>query len=498
MIDNTFSGLEHNIENIDPTNNKLYIETANLSLEVWNRKQITDNFFISDFFGVYNYNTKLKFLVLFFNNNNKLIFKGIIYKSGTNFPVREHERLKLTIVSFEKEFKEYYKNKFLKEVEFNPDPDHYGYQTAGITGIIRANLDSAFIRVNLSEGINNWSMTKYPYLFSYAPGYSFQFINSKTGYESFRRDNCSIYDWLNSFCLPMGWIWLFYNGEFYIKERCDLSFPVLEIDYNHSNIEHAIENRLNDIRVDNIIIDDGNYYSNKRLLSPVGPGGIQYLGGTRKNVYSNINYYNNKNQPYYSIGFTPNVYEIQYNNKTMIFLDEGEKDFRFHEYSVYQTGTQINRKLVTYPRNNTLILNPYINSEQNAAGLDISLARTSGGYIDIGNGNFFASNIPMGNNDFRYTGHAANSLVRYNSQMGLNEQFPDYILRQSFKRNFAPFIRSEQEILMTIKTNLEITDPFQVIKIKNYPYYDFGNKLMSIQGLNCDPFTKNSEIKILI
>ncbi len=104
----------------------------------------------------------------------------------------------------------------------------------------------------------------------------------------------------------------------------------------------------------------------------------------------------------------------------------------------------------------------------------------------------------MGNNDFRYTGHAANSLSRYNSALGFREAYADYLLSQAFKNNMSKFVRSNLQIPMTIKTDMIITNPLQLIKIKNYPYFDFDNKLMTIENLKCDPLRSGSEIKVLV
>lgn len=504
MVDNTFSGIESNIENIDPSDYSLYIESANMSLQVWNRKEISSNFYISDFFGIYTFNTKLKFLVSFFDDNNQLIFKGIIYKDGVKFPVRETEHLVLNVVSFEKEFKEYFKTEKLKACDFIDNPDLRGFASAGLAGILNVNLNSSFTNINLHEGVNNWNVVKHPYMFYPWPGFRNAFIFCKTGYESFRRDECTIYDWLNSTCLPMGWQWFFYNGQFHIKERADLSYPVLELNYDNTFIEHSIDNKILDQRIDNVIIDDGEFYSNGRLLSPVSVGylgGQKYLGGERKIIYSGKNYYSNDSLPFQSLQYySGNQYELHYGNKFVRSVFRGT-DHDFIEVSVYQPEPNISGRPFSYSSNNSLWLKPYINSQNHAAGLDITLARVSGGYIDIGNGNFFATNIPMGNNDFRYTGHAANSLYRYNSALGRQELYSDYIRTQTFRNNFKKFTLAEaqlQQIPLIIKTNQIITNPLQVVKILNYPYYNFAVKLMSIQGLKCDPFTRQSEIKVLV
>lgn len=508
LIKNSLGKFTLGIQNIDSGDFSLYIESGNVSFQLLNGKEWQYGQGISEYFGVYNLNKRQKFLVKFITDDGQQVFEGIIYGHNLDFLNRESEVLSVLVVGFEKEFKDYYSNIRLKEVSGwtnLPGISLQGLQVIPLIDVLEQNFNSEFLQIELSPALLNYKVAKYPYFYTPIPQFNGGTAFIKTGYESFRRDLCSTFDWINSTVLPMGWVYFFEGRKLHIKNLYELSYDVQVIDFEKTNITHSVENEIDDAVIENIIIDDGKYYSNGYLLTPTtsnpypGFSTAQYVGGERKNVFSYQHDFSSRTLPWRNITFNGiDIYKIFYGNKTNIYLDTTEGGYRFREFTVWLPIPTVTYKEYFYDKNKTLKISPYIVSERNAGGLDINNARQSGGYLDIGNGNFFTSNIQMGDNDFRYTGSAANSLVLYNELTDKFETYFDYIQKPAFSNNMAKYLRNDAQLIFTLEVGELITSLAKTVLLNNYSFFILNGKKFTLQGLEFDIVKKTSSLKILL
>ena len=511
MIEDSLGRFKYKMENLDAGDNKLYLEIPNVSYKLSNLKEYQTYQYMADFFGVARPAERQKFSVKITGDANENLFDGFIYKSSVNFPNRANEELDVLNVGLEKEWVEYFSNKSLEEVSFNtsfnfPFP---GLQTANLADVIRQNFTNSQYTINISSEIEEYSIVKNPYLYAPIETFTNNTLFFKTGYDSFRRANCSKFDWFNSVCISMGFVWGFYDGELFVRNRVDVTLPVHNIDYNRTFINHGIENTLLDKSVDNVIINDGQFFSNKAQLINLVPLGSDYypfvyLGGERRRVFSEANFATTNVTPFLRIDFNISRYQVIFNNRTLIYEKEISNSSKFTNWSLNESGVL---DAFPYPYNYrndaTLNLTPYVLDLELGAGINLEFARRNiGGQIgnppvnNIGYGNFYIIGDDYSDEEFYYTGHAGNSIYKYNSDSEMYETYDDYCLTETFSNNFRKFLRTSEQTIIPVELGELITNPFQRINVTNYPYADINNRPLFSQGLEFDYKAEKSFMKL--
>ena len=490
LISGSLSEIEYTKEAINANDNKLYLESSNFSFNLLDATNSgLSPLTVSDYLGLYEYDNTYKFVITVEDNHDNIYIKGLLYKDGISYQDRKNNIISLLAVGFENEFKDYYQNSKLPDLSFNTllNINLSGFKARLLKSVLQ---DLFNIDVEFSSSILNYYISRTPYYYKPHTDFFRQLINIRSGYECFRRDEITKMTFLNSICLSMGWVWYIYNDVLYIKNRHERNYTERVINWETEIMNHSVKNVQPDITFDNVLIDSGSFFSNGTLLSPAySTASFQSLQGQRMSVYKSEIGYDNYIQPFYNLYLDGTTYNIGYNNYTTIYQNSDNNKHTFKKYNVYQPQPAITNEVFEYPDNRTLLLTPYVNTQDNAGGIDITLARTTGGYIDIGNGNFFSTNIALGDNDFRYTGNAGMSLFLYDSDIDKYITYDDYTnLRYSntFKDNFAKYSKFNERIMFEVDVNGLITNPLLSFKISNYPYWSIENDTFSLQALSYD------------
>lgn len=505
LLQNTLSPIEISVETIDQ-DKKLFFETSNVSLKCFNQ-ELYNGLKLSDFFQIYEQYSYFKYLVNI-SNEGSIVFTGMIYPENVKMMDRDSEVIDITIVGLEKEFKEYYSNKFIPNVNEAPLPlgeVYWNFNTSNFqNALTNKYFTSPFITgINL-VGLSEYYIAENAYLYKPASKFVNDTIFCKTGWKSYQRQNFNLFDFFKSICLSMGWIWYFENKQMILRNRYDITnFPVLEIDYNEKFIKHDVLNNYSEIGGDNIMIDDGEFWSDGNLLSPYGTNiGEVYLGGDRKIVISEKNNSITTTDAFNALKFISTSYEINYSNfKTYTFTEENISNNNFSEFYTYPShaSTTIEKNAKGYNSGMTLKVNPIVNSRDNAAMLDITLARTRPSGENYGNGNFYTTNNQPTGNSFGYRGNPGNCLLRYDYATDRVENYQYYVTTDTFKNNFKPLLRSRLQLQLEIEYDGLITSPSYLVKIKNYPYSNLvtNDTVFSVQKVKFDLIENKSYLTVV-
>lgn len=503
LVRNSLEDTDYQFEKIDNADQTLYIESSSKRFRL-DDVVIYQDKTLSDFFMIYEDSSRYRWHLTIYDDSNTAIFKGLIYRENVRFPNREKEVMNITAVGYEQEFKNFCANRAMQSL---PETlkKMWGltnFNAEYFIPMLDANLpDSITIDMEVSYFISLHRVCTNPYFFAPHNSFTNSTIAIPTGYNSFFWDGVDFYTYFNSLLLSKGWVWYFYLGKLIIQERADTSYPVLILDYNEVDIKHDVESLVNEMLVENIIIDCGEFYSNKALLTPNVTYGPQYVGGKRNAVYSETAYdscHDNTNLlPFWRLLFHPDsIYEIQYtNHKTFIRLGENRFNYNFREFHIFNPHPNISDQRLGYGKQKSLFINPVVNSQAYGAGLDINQARTNSlGYY--GNGNFYNVIKPeLGDNDFRYIGNPGMSLIRIAGTNSVKTYYDD-LNGDNFKQNFKGFLRSNVQVMFKSYIDLLITDPRKIIKIINYPYADINDQRFAIRGLSYHEQKETSTLKL--
>lgn len=508
LVKQSLSPIEISVETVDD-NQKLFYETSNVTLKCFN-KIVNGNVTLANFFQLYNQDSYFKYLINIEYNNN-IVYTGILYPENIKMLDREQEIIDLSIVGLEKEFKEYYSNKYIPSLPANETalPTQFvlpGFNSSELGYHLRHTFfNSPYITNIKLIGIGLYYIIHQPYL--YRPDN--RFINNevfvKTGYKCYQRDEFNLYEFFKSICLSMGWVWYFDNREMIIRNRYDVNnFPVLEIDYNEKFEKHDVENQFSDIGADNVMIDDGEFWSNGYLLTPTNGHTLKEIDitGSRRIVLSDKNVDTVTTNPFRQLKFISTSYEINYSDfKVYKFGEENLTNINLKEVYCYPSSDPLNiiENNKSYNASMTLKVNPIINSRNQAGLINITQARTAPNGDNYGYGNYFTTNISLSDNTFAYRGNPGNCLVRYNTESThLNENYQHYITTEAFKNNFRPLLKSKLQLLLTIEYDGVLTNPSYIVKIKNYPYSNsVHDYTFSVQKIKYDLINKKTFLSIV-
>lgn len=499
---NTLSAFGQQFEGINATSNELELKLSNVSLRCKN--EMTGRTSLQDFFEMYDSNPYIKFRFHFYDNDDVERWSGLIYKDGVEYAERRNDMIDIIVVSEEKEFMDYFSDKGL--VYPTSSVSSLSLFGTGLNGlkfwrlirIIEANFPTA----DLGSVPDDYYIADVGY--TYAPLAVLEemgeFFHIKTGFDSFVKDGYNRFEYFNSLCMGMGWIWYFYLGKLYVKDRGGSETNQTHtLNYQTDFISHGISSDLLNEAVDSIIIDNGSYYDN------LGNGISTLNGLSFFDASTNLSYnmsgesgevvtkyeYNNKNTPFV-LTYNGSIYLNQwdYLNATRFIASSQSQESYYVYEDIYLNNVSpytVTKDYYYYPIKRVLNIRPVINSDYWASGIDKAAPRTDlPPETYYGNGNFYVKDTTATSQVIMYRGNPASSLIKYNPTTGKYITYEVASQRESFRNNFKKFIRGANPVLFRVRVKGLIWDVFKNIEIVNYPFSDLSNKSFSIQSLDTD------------
>ena len=507
-IKDTMGAISYSFEDIN-TDNTLYTTASNVTFDCINI--IYNGTLLTDYFGCFESDKYVKWKVDYYDDNNELIYKGILYKDGINIDSISEQILSFTVIGYEKEFRAYFDNVEIVAPTFtNLGSGLNGLEIYSLPSVLKANFNNVTFEFerNLDSIVVDYRMAGKP--FTYFPTTDWQdygqVLHIKTGYECYYNDKINKFTFLNSLLLPMGWIWYFKLGELIIQERANASYGITVVDFNEVKIDDSLEHNYNQFQLDNVIIEDGSYFdAGEDRTSTLSAfcvfdasrsvsAASHNLGGDTVYVYSNQNKYVNKTRPFRSLSivdggtYTTTFFDHNFTHKS---ADSTEDYYAVEEISL-DTVSPYNFTFTkhSYDKKKSLLLSPYVNSRENSGGFDRNNRNAeTGGYY--GKGNFlFAANQPLTNSMGCYNGSVANAI--FSTVNGVYQNYEQYTQTERFRKNFKKFLKTNDEVILKVDLKTEITNPQQRIQITNYPYADIAGKTFSIVGHDYNERNKTS------
>ena len=509
---------------------KLYREAGDVSIQCSNTLygwgslgeyvELTETPLI-EYFGLYSAETKTIFkLSIFEDERADPIWIGFIRRELITIPNRADEVLTIRAIAIDKEFSEYYSNQTL--IGFDNFPVHSLTTTFGLIGLKFALLKDA-IRLNFSGlGLvynsdieTNHFICNIPYVYSpvtFLEGT--QTLLLKSGYDQFVLDGIDMLTWLDSICIPRGWVYYFVGENLKITKRVSEDTTAETLDYSTDFISHGKEFLTSDY-IENVVIENGEFYGANdaqtgssgtamRVLTGEEDETWQYIGGHVPVVYSDkeqnlLNYA----RPFRELSFVTIVGGYQYirqfnfwNIRLDALEDIPDKKATRYIFGIDSGFTyQFSRK--NYSDTHTLILQPYIVSGEYAASIDVANARNSDPDEYNGNGNSYQGAHFAGDNGIYFRGSAADSVVQLNPATVRIRNFEHYANSEEFKAQMKTLTGGGNKVRLNVVVDSIITDIETPYRIANYPYEDMSSFTFYIEKLEVDLLNETTKLILI-
>jgi len=426
-------------------------------------KGIKNQDYLKSFFGITQNTWFYQYIVNIANNNGKSIWKGIIYQETIEeefHPSEDSEVIKITAISLTKEFKEYYKTKYLspwdsidgwqkesnlKDFSFNSI--NISYYKIPVSLLLSNMFNNSLFRIEMQADLSQFFVINFPYFGHKKSGseLSNNEIFLKMGYHRIYDSYENKFDFLLKLCNAMGWIFFFEHNILYIKDKCYFN-PQQYTIYSPQIEKYTLKKQKEEISFKNIIFLDGKIFAGKYT----GCGGMyqgeRFYGKTCKNYSLNNKPWSRLSQGHslkFDVGYRWQRYEFESNDTW---------SYRLFEWIPQGHGSE----LYHLSKEETLFLN---------VG---DIGNLYWGYSTNDGHQFFTSNPSgMQEDELCYNGNYGNVLFRYNSNYLYT--YIDYAKSLQFSRNMDQYYQSFPARSLSLTLNKIIESPFISIRIIGIP-----------------------------
>ena len=299
----------------------------------------------------------------------------------------------------------------------------------------------------------------------------------------------------------------------YVKNLYAVQGDIIEIDYNslgrNGVIETGIENTFLNLKIGNVILDNGslNGGSSSTVYFPYGSPQVNYFVGGGRNIIFSKDFYTNQSLPReqyvlvntsassgkgYAGIFPPSTNLLQYK-------DDNLNQYRFNNILMEDLNVQPLSNLTVYAQNTTLKIETACNTERTMR-IDMENTRFNGDGIYNGNFESDANDSFTSNTDFQYTGNVGAMLYKYEPSISKWVSYQWYVKEsEQFVNNFSTYLGSDLLQLFTIKGDGIQYSPLNRYRIINYPYINnLDDKVLSMQFLSFNQFQQSYELKVVV
>lgn len=523
LILDSFRDNVYKSPNISEQSQSYYFEANGVQFDVSGAKD--GDYLLKDFFEITTQQIKYKWLLHQYNEEGQLIFSSIISKENITVSSIEDRVISIQSTAYELEFKEWFTNQRLftlggwnQPFRFSNGVPLFKFESKPLNTVLEEILHSSFLPdIILDNDIMAWQVTRHPYFYLDFPDFKDGMADILSGYDNFVHQQLSVFEFLNSLVKSMGWKWFFHLGKLYIKNLYSTQGEIIDIDYEKLGvggvIETGIENTFLNLKIENVIIDNGHLRggAGSTIKFPWGSPQQNFdLAGDRKVVFTKDGAHSNlmlTAEKYRLVGSTGSsgygyATVTPPSSDMLRFKDDQFDMYRFDAIIIEQVNQEPRSFLQTYPQNKTLLLNVACNTER-VTRIDednVRFISTSG---DIYNGQFeISAGEPFGSDeDLEFCGNVGSMLYKFETSLNKFVTYQWYIGgSQRFVDNFSMYLGTDLLQLFRIKGDGIQWNPLNRYRIINYPtdIINLEEKVFSMQQLSFNQFDNTFELKVIV
>ena len=507
MKDNSYKA-----PNVSEVTQSYYFEANGVQFDLSGAK---DYEYMIGFFEIMTNEIKYKWILNQFDENGTLIFTSIISKDNVKMPSVEEKIINVQSTAYELEFRSWFQEKKLFSLTgWTPEFSLNGFYGQPLTSVLTQLFGNDFIQqIVLDSDISEWRVAQRGYFYLPITDFVDSQMDILSGYDSFVYQQLSCFEYLNSLCKCMGWKWFFYLGRLYVKNLYAVQGDIIEIDYNSLGrdgvIETGIENTFLNLKIGNVILDNGslNGGSSSTVYFPYGSPQVNYFVGGGRNIIFSKDFYTNQSLPRekyvlvntsassgkgYAGIFPPSTNLLQYK-------DDNLNQYRFNNILMEDLNVQPLSNLTVYAQNATLKIETACNTERTMR-IDMENTRFNGDGIYNGNFEADVNDSFTSNTDFQYNGNVGAMLYKYEPSISKWVSYQWYVKEsEQFVNNFSTYLGSDLLQLFTIRGDGIQYSPLNRYRVINYPYINnLEDKVLSMQFLSFNQFQQSYELKVVV
>lgn len=465
--------------------NQLFYVASDMNMTL---SGIANSEYLKTYFGVFSNTDYIKWHVKIIDVSST-IWEGIINHESIKLglkPEVSSDEISVTVLSFEKEFKEYFSQRDLTEALLFSTIGGINALSKTVGGLVNGGtrLASQLSRVlpnlfpnttwNMETGLSDWYIVHDPVLSPkdnvYGTNENYIFIKSSIERIQTNGENC--YDFLRRICNSMGWVFYYQFGMFNIKNRATDIPTLTELDVNELiEVEVSKYREVNAFAHIGILdgtIDGGNNTGGNTGDVEGEDLRAYQMRGARLQLISDVNGKQLRGGTWWQnmTGFLLNVFAI--NDTFFRYYNEDDTTFNISFHT--KTGMYGLTPIWEAERNG-MAKSDILFIDAGDTGNLMWLYDVSNGYNSAHSADA-TSPAPINQwtaNRVRFKGCYGNCMAKLVNSGGwkFSYTYQDYVKENLFYDNFQKFFQSRQTRKINIKYNALITNPIQVFTFTN-------------------------------
>ncbi len=489
----------------------LFFTASDVEMTLSDWKPLSDGSRLRDYFYLFLTSStydRIKFLVKIYRSG-VLIFQGVIPRDviSEKFTGMNDDRtIKLSIMGWEKEARDYYKTQELigfGSLAFTYVKPSGSLVYAELRDVLEGNFPNDTINIPESN-IEDWRVTEFPEMWLSATSNPLYF--PRCGYRQIQNEYEKRFDWLYKLCMSMGWIFYYFpNGtdmELNIKNRYsfDSGIPIKQIDAKNI-ISMSASKQKDNIDFDYVIIlngtmigGDGAFPNGHSTSSDHRGERLHFVSEKTLTDYDWTNY--GLHFSSVSVSLLSNYSFVSVTNDKFIkYYNENDSQFTISQYTYSSSSANA---YTNYTLNKENIL--FLNCGHNAT-VKRRINLTGNGEAD------WRSGDPYGNTDLIYSGCYGEMLYQQNGSDPYHYQ--DYVKGTAFNdipanqlfNNYKKFTRKKNNnLVLNVTVNEFIIDPMQIVQFVNtteIPYTSSSGNKWCIVSLEADLVNDTTNLNLI-
>lgn len=433
-----------------------------------------------------------------------LIAKGTIIKESLQLfykPDDKNRTLTLTIILYEKEFKDYYSNVGLLDTgtlvftETKPSGGKY----LPLQNVLEALFPAVTVNI-IEQSIKDWRVCQEGEMYIASTGSTLYF--NRNGYKQVYQSNENRFEFLSKLCMAMGWVFMLEPGEedmqLVIMNRNTFDSSITNLQVSMDMVLQASVTKISDIETfEYIVINNGTMIGGNNCF----PNGHSVQINHRGERQIIITYWREiNNYPYHfsSVAKSGSSYSFSSSagDKFIKYYGETAEDY-IYDYYIYTSGSDNYKRQYALPKLKTLFINA---GDNNASKRRIQLT-------DHGQADYYDGETPLDDYDLVYTGNYGEMLYQENS--GSTYQYYNYGLGTAFHNikanqlslNYDKYLtRENNKFIIDCVINIFEPSPWKIIKFigdVEQPFNAAYQYQWLISSIEADVDTDTTKFKLI-
>lgn len=440
----------------------------------------------------------------------EIYYQGVLKAKGTI--VREsieesysaddsNKTLKLSIVLYEKEFRDYYSTVDLPTITFT-ETKASGAKYLYLVDVLEALFPSVVVTIP-EQGIKDWRVSENAEMYIASTGGILYY--NRCGYKQIQLSGENSFEFLSKLCMSMGWVFMLdavgTDILLVIMNRNTFDASVTRVQVSTDMVLEVSSSRMKDTRTyDYILINNGtmiggdNCFPNGHTIQLDHRGERQVIITDKQQI---------NNYPYHFSSVTKTFAAYSFvsasGDKFTKYHNETTEDY-LYDYFIYTSSSANYKRLYYTQKNKTLFIH----------GGDNSLCKRRIQLTDHAHADYYDGETPLDDYDLVFTGNYGECLYQEFTSGGTTAyHYTDYSLGTAYhsiaanqlKLNYEKYLnRENSRLILDCTLNMFELSPLKILQFVEpieLPFSSSLNYEWLVSSIEADPETDTTKFKLI-